>query len=172
MLTPSPPKKFWHSHGKSNAFCCDLPMMDGTSLGGATWASQYLTRLFSGMAAFGGGSWRHGTTPWGPRIAFADRGDLPMMYGMSCLLCPSGGCPASGKALESEKTIARRIGTARLGFTLQGGPRSTYAFTLNQECYSSCNFTSKNILDDLRGPGRVCSLPGICMLKARHFEIR
>jgi hypothetical protein len=60
----------------------------------------------------------------------------------------AGSCPASGTALPTEKTIARRTQLTRQPrLVSQGSLRPIDAFTLNQECYSSGEFSGKNILD-------------------------
>jgi hypothetical protein len=64
----------------------------------------------------------------------------------------AGSCPASGTALPTEKTIARRTQLTRQPrLVSQGSLRPIDAFTLNQECYSSGEFSGKNILDRSRG---------------------
>jgi hypothetical protein len=57
-----------------------------------------------------------------------------------------GFCATSGTALPTEKTIARRTQlTHQPRLASQGSLRPIDAFTLNQECYSSGEFSGKNI---------------------------
>ena len=74
-----------------------------------------------------------------------------------------GSCPAVGTELATEKTITRRTRTARQpGFASQGGLRPIDAFTLNQECYSSGEFSGKNILDRSGGSNLRCWVAPAC----------
>jgi hypothetical protein len=90
------------------------------------------------------GGWFHAGWPDGAGVNWR---------GLTC-----GSCPASGTALPTEKTIARRTQLTRQPrLVSQDSLRLIDAFTLNQECYSSGKFSGKNILN--RSPGIQSSLP-------------